>query len=59
LFANAWKMLASRNLVDSSEGRICQAEALNQLIRRLEVIRALSIAQRGANTLRDTAREAL
>jgi len=59
LFANAWKMLASRHLIDSIEGRIAQAEALNQLIRRLEVIRALSIAQRGASTLRDAARETL
>jgi glycerol-3-phosphate O-acyltransferase len=59
LFANAWKMLASRHLIDSSEGRVAQAEALNQVIRRLEVIRALSIAQRGAGTLRDAAREAL
>jgi len=59
LFANAWKMLASRDLIDSGEGRGAQAEALNQVIRRLEVIRALSIAQRGAGTLRDAAREAL
>jgi len=59
LFANAWKMLTSRNLVDSREALRAQAEALNQLIRRLEVIRALSIAQRGAGTLRDAAREAL
>ena len=49
----------SRGLVDSAEGRPRQAEALNQLIRRLEVIRALSIADRGASTLRDVARETL
>ena len=59
LFANAWKMLVSRGLVNSSDGRSRQAEALNQLIRRLEVIRALSIADRGATTLRDVARETL
>ena len=59
LFANAWKMLVSRGLVNNAEGRTHQAEALNQLIRRLEVIRALSIADRGASTLRDVAREAL
>ena len=59
LFANAWKMLASRGLVNNAEGRAHQAEALNQLIRRLEVIRALSIADRGASTLRDVARETL
>ena len=59
LFANAWKMLTSRNLVGSREALRAQAEGLNQLIRRLEVIRALSIAQRGAGTLRDAAREAL
>ena len=59
LFANAWKMLMSRGLIDDADGRSCQAEALNQLIRRLEVIRALSIADRGASTLRDVARETL
>ncbi|MDC6471864.1 1-acyl-sn-glycerol-3-phosphate acyltransferase [Luminiphilus sp.] len=59
LFANAWKMLGSRHLINSETGRVAQAEALNQLIGRLEVIRALSIAQRGAGTLRDAAREAL
>ena len=59
LFANAWKMLASRQLIDSESGRLEQAEALNQLIRRLEVIRALSIAARGASTLRDAARGAV
>ncbi len=59
LFANAWKMLGSRHLINSEKGRVAQAEALNQLIGRLEVIRALSIAQRGAGTLRDAAREAL
>ena len=59
LYANAWKMLSSRRLIDQPEGRSRQAEALNQLIRRLEVIRALSIADRGASTLRDVARETL
>ena len=59
LFANAWKMLMSRGLIDDADGRSRQAEALNQLIRRLEVIRALSIADRGASTLRDVARETL
>jgi glycerol-3-phosphate O-acyltransferase len=59
LFANAWKMLVSRGLVDNAEGRAHQAETLNQLIRRLEVIRAMSIADRGASTLRDVARETL
>ena len=59
LFANAWKMLVSRGLASNAEGRSRQAEALNQLIRRLEVIRALSIADRGASTLRDVARETL
>ena len=59
LYANAWKMLSSRGLIDQPEGRSRQAEALNQLIRRLEVIRALSIADRGASTLRDVARETL
>jgi glycerol-3-phosphate O-acyltransferase len=59
LYANAWKMLSSRRLVDQPEGLSRQAEALNQLIRRLEVIRALSIADRGASTLRDVARETL
>ena len=59
LFANAWKMLVSRGLINDANGRYRQAEALNQLIRRLEVIRALSIADRGASTLRDVARETL
>lgn len=59
LYGNAWKMLSSRGLIDQPEGRSRQAEALNQLIRRLEVIRALSIADRGASTLRDVARETL
>jgi len=59
LFANAWKMLVSRGLINDADGRSHQAEALNQLIRRLEVIRALSIADRGASTLRDVARETL
>ena len=59
LFANAWKMLVSRGLTTNVDGRSRQAEALNQLIRRLEVIRALSIADRGASTLRDVARETL
>ena len=56
LYANAWKMLMSRGLIDSAQGRSLQADALNQLIRRLEVIRAMSIADRGASTLRDVAR---
>ena len=59
LFANAWKMLTSRGLLESPQGLAGQAEALNHLIRRLEVIRALSIADRGASTLRDVARETL
>ena len=59
LFANAWKMLMSRGLIDDADGRSRQAEALNRLNRRLEVIRALSIADRGASTLRDVARETL
>ena len=59
LYGNAWKMLSSRGLIDQPEGRSRQSEALNQLIRRLEVIRALSIADRGASTLRDVARETL
>ena len=59
LFANAWKMLTSRGLVESQQGLAGQAEALSRLIRRLEVIRALSIADRGASTLRDVARETL
>jgi hypothetical protein len=52
-------MLVSRGLVSNVEGRSRQAEGLNQLIRRLEVIRALSIADRGASTLRDVARATL
>ena len=56
LFANAWKMLTSRGLIADTTQRTVQAESLNQLIRRLEVIRALSIADRGASTLRDVAR---
>ena len=59
LYANAWKMLSNRGLIDQPAGRSRQAEALNQLIRRLEVIRALSISDRGASTLRDVARETL
>jgi len=59
LFANAWKMLTSRGLINDADGRSRQAASLNQLIRRLEVIRALSIADRGASTLRDVARETL
>ena len=59
LIANAWKMLVSRGLINDTDGQSRQAEALNQLIRRLEVIRALSIAARGASTLRDVARETL
>ena len=56
LYTNAWKMLMSRGLIDRAQGRSQQAEALNQLIRRLEVIRTMSIADRGASTLRDVAR---
>lgn len=56
LYANAWKMLMSRGLIYKAQGRSLQADALNQLIRRLEVIRAMSIADRGASTLRDVAR---
>ena len=59
LFANAWKMLMSRGLINDADGKSRQAASLNQLIRRLEVIRALSIADRGASTLRDVARETL
>ena len=59
LFANAWKMLMSRGLIDDADGRSRKAEALNQLIRRLKVIRALSIADRGTNILRAVACETL
>ena len=59
LIANAWKMLMSRGLIDEADGRSRQAEALNQLIRRLKVIRALSIADRGAHILRAVACETL
>jgi len=61
LFSNAWKTLASRQLTDASqpnftEARRLQADALNQLIRRIEICRASSIASRGTPTLRDAAR---
>lgn len=61
LFSNAWKTLASRQLTDASlpdfhSARVQQADALNQLIRRIEICRASSIASRGTPTLRDAAR---
>lgn len=59
LFGNAWKMLESRDLIQNPAGRLDQAQRLNQIIQRLEVIRALSIAERGASTLRDKARGAI
>ena len=59
LFANSWKALMNRGGADSDEGLAQYANDLNHLIRRLEVIRALSIAERGGNTLRDVARETI
>ena len=59
LFANSWKALMNRGAADSDEGLARYADDLNQLVRRLEVIRALSIAERGGNTLRDVARETI
>jgi len=59
LFANSWKALMNRGAADSDEDLARYADDLNQLVRRLEVIRALSIAERGGNTLRDVARETI
>lgn len=61
LFKTAHKLLTARKLVDASrpdykEARIRQAQALNTLVRRIEVARASSISSRGAMTVRDTAR---
>ena len=59
LFANSWKALMNRGVADSDEGLAQYADDLNHLVRRLEVIRALSIAERGGSTLRDVARETI
>ncbi len=59
LFANSWKALMNRGVADSDEGLVQYADDLNHLVRRLEVIRALSIAERGGSTLRDVARETI
>ncbi len=61
LFKTAHKLLTARKLVDASgpdykSARSRQAQALNTLVRRIEVVRASSISSRGAMTVRDTAR---
>lgn len=64
LFRNAWKTLAARRLVDASlpafrEARQAQADALTDLVRRIEVVRASSISSRGNMTTRDRVRGAV
>ena len=53
LFKNAYKMLQSRKLTDCSdpnvaENRMEQACELRDLLRRLDLIRAIGVASRGA-----------
>jgi glycerol-3-phosphate O-acyltransferase len=53
LFKNAYKMLQSRKLTDCSdpnvaENRMEQARQLRDLLRRLDLIRAIGVASRGA-----------
>jgi glycerol-3-phosphate O-acyltransferase len=64
LFQNAWKSFSARKLTDESRpdfeaARQRQAAALSELVRQVEISRASSIASRGAQTLRDTARVTL
>ena len=54
LFKNAFKMLQSRNLADSSdpdvaENRMELARELRDLLRRLDLIRAIGVASRGSS----------
>jgi len=54
LFKNAFKMLQSRNLADSSdpdvaENRMDLARELRDLLRRLDLIRAIGVASRGSS----------
>lgn len=64
LFKNCWSTLSARELTNHSlpdymTARSRQAEALNALIRRIEIRRASAIARRGNSTLRDKARGGL
>ncbi|EED35591.1 glycerol-3-phosphate acyltransferase [Luminiphilus syltensis NOR5-1B] len=64
LFSTAFKVLQSRELVNASrpdviEARKQHAARLDELMRRIEYIRASSIASRGALTLRDSVHERL
>ena len=64
LFNNALKSFAARNLTDASQPnfeslRREQADALDRLIHRVEVSRALAISSRGRPTIRDGARGGL
>jgi glycerol-3-phosphate O-acyltransferase len=64
LFQNAWKSFAARKLIDESRSdyaaaREQQARVLSELVRQVEISRASSIASRGIETLRDTARGTL
>ena len=61
LFKNALDTFAARRLTDASQpdfetARAVQAEALDRLIHRVEVSRALAISSRGRPTIRDGAR---
>lgn len=61
LYSNAYKMLSARKLVDASlpeyrSARRAQSDQLNDLVRRIEVIRATDIATRGTSTTRDVVR---
>ena len=60
LFQNAWQVFDSRGLldqdaVDCHERRRRTADVLERWVRRIEISRALSISQRGAETQRDRA----
>jgi glycerol-3-phosphate O-acyltransferase len=53
LFKNAYKMLESRNLTNYSDPNVAEnrmelARELRDLLRRLELIRAIGVASRGA-----------
>ena len=64
LFKNCWSMLKARKLTDHSQpdymaARAAQANALNNLVRRVEISRATAIASRGTPTVRDAVRASL
>ena len=64
LFKNSWSTLKARNLTDHSlpnymDARVAQADAFNNLMRRVEISRASAIASRGTPTIRDAVRGGL